>query len=82
MGDVAIWKKLLAEDATGWSEPIAGRKLHPLKSSAFSRRSLSTTTGRGICSGTRHSRLQRLTRDNKVRLFRLRLEESPMLIAV
>ena len=24
--------------ATGWSEPVPGRELHPLKSSAFSRR--------------------------------------------
>src|ERR1017187_3900486 len=29
--------------ATGWSEPVPGRELHPLKSSAFSRRTLSPT---------------------------------------
>jgi hypothetical protein len=28
--------------ATGWNEPVPGRELHPLKSSAFSRRTLST----------------------------------------
>jgi hypothetical protein len=27
--------------ATGWSEPVPGRDLHPLKSSAFSRRTVS-----------------------------------------
>jgi len=27
----------------GWSEPVPGRELHPLKSSAFSRRTLSPT---------------------------------------
>jgi len=26
--------------ATGWSEPVPGRELHPLKSSAFSRRTV------------------------------------------
>ena len=30
--------------ATGWSEPVPGRELHPLKSSAFSRRTVSRTT--------------------------------------
>ena len=30
--------------ATGWSEPVPGRELHPLKSSAFSRRTFSTAT--------------------------------------
>src|SRR5262249_35223759 len=30
--------------ATGWSEPVPGRDLHPLKSSAFSRRTFSPTT--------------------------------------
>jgi hypothetical protein len=34
-----------ASIATGWSEPVPGRELHPLKSSAFSRRTLSPTTG-------------------------------------
>jgi hypothetical protein len=29
--------------ATGWSEPVPGRELHPLKSSAFSRRTFSPT---------------------------------------
>src|SRR5215468_2786050 len=28
--------------ATGWSEPVPGRELHPLKSSAFSRRTCNT----------------------------------------
>ena len=28
---------------TGWSEPVPGREFHPLKSSAFSRRTFSTT---------------------------------------
>src|SRR5215469_7015615 len=35
--------------ATGWSEPVPGRELHPLKSSAFSRRTCNqdlTTTMR------------------------------------
>jgi hypothetical protein len=32
-----------ASIATGWSEPVPGRELHPLKSSAFSRRTFSTT---------------------------------------
>jgi len=30
--------------ATGWSEPVPGRELHPLKSSAFSRRTLTPAT--------------------------------------
>jgi hypothetical protein len=30
--------------ATGWSEPVPGRELHPLKSSAFSRRTFSPIT--------------------------------------
>ena len=29
--------------ATGWSEQVPGRELHPLKSSAFSRRTLAPT---------------------------------------
>src|SRR5215471_6661470 len=29
--------------ATGWSEPVPGREFHPLKSSAFSRRTFSST---------------------------------------
>ncbi len=32
-----------ASIATGWSEPVPGRELHPLKSSAFSRRTVSPT---------------------------------------
>src|ERR1019366_1714565 len=32
-----------ASIATGWSEPVLGRELHPLKSSAFSRRTFSPT---------------------------------------
>jgi len=32
-----------ASIATGWSEPVPGRDLHPLKSSAFSRRTVSPT---------------------------------------
>jgi len=32
-----------ASIATGWSEPVPGRELHPLKSSAFSRRTFSPT---------------------------------------
>src|SRR5499427_10638994 len=32
-----------ASIATGWSEPVPGRELHPLKSSAFSRRTVATT---------------------------------------
>ena len=31
---------------TGWSEPVPGRELHPLKSSAFSRRTFSQTKNR------------------------------------
>src|SRR5262252_3235665 len=30
--------------ATGWSEPVPGRELHPLKSSAFSRRTVAVGT--------------------------------------
>src|SRR5262249_4792756 len=30
--------------ATGWSEPVPGRELHPLKSSAFSRRTVTPIT--------------------------------------
>jgi hypothetical protein len=30
--------------ATGWSEPVPGREFHPLKSSAFSRRTVSPTS--------------------------------------
>ena len=33
-----------ASIATGWSEPVPGRELHPLKSSAFSRRTLTPIT--------------------------------------
>jgi hypothetical protein len=33
-----------ASIATGWSEPVPGRELHPLKSSAFSRRTVTPTT--------------------------------------
>ncbi|MFY9845763.1 MAG: hypothetical protein WAK23_21880, partial [Terriglobales bacterium] len=29
--------------ATGWNEPVPGRELHPLKSSAFSRRTITAT---------------------------------------
>jgi hypothetical protein len=32
-----------ASIATGWSEPVPGRDMHPLKSSAFSRRTFSPT---------------------------------------
>jgi hypothetical protein len=32
-----------ASIATGWSEPVPGRELHSLESSAFSRRTLSLT---------------------------------------
>jgi hypothetical protein len=38
-----------ASIAAGWSEPVPGRELHPLKSSAFSRRTFSPTTLR-TCS--------------------------------
>ncbi len=34
-----------ASIATGWSEPVPGRELHPLKSSALSRRTFSPTIG-------------------------------------
>jgi len=30
--------------ATGWNEPVPGRELHPLKSSAFSRRTITSPT--------------------------------------
>ena len=33
-----------ASIATGWSEPVPGREFHPLKSSAFSRRTVTTAT--------------------------------------
>jgi hypothetical protein len=33
-----------ASIATGWSEPVPGRELHPLKSSAFSRRTFTSVT--------------------------------------
>src|ERR1019366_3278660 len=36
--------------ATGWSEPVPGRDFHPLKSSAFSRRTVSPTTSPIIIS--------------------------------
>jgi hypothetical protein len=32
-----------ADITTGWSEPVPGRELHPLKSSAFSRRTVTPT---------------------------------------
>ena len=32
-----------ASIAAGWSEPVPGRELHPLDSSAFARRTLSPT---------------------------------------
>ena len=38
--------------ATGWSEPAPGRELHPLKSSAFSRRTITSTTRQAILLGT------------------------------
>ncbi len=34
---------------TGWSEPVPGRELHPLKPSAFSRRTVSPTIPSGAC---------------------------------
>jgi hypothetical protein len=37
-----------ASVATGWSEPVPGRELHPLKSSAFSRRTVTPTILQGI----------------------------------
>ena len=46
--------------ATGWSEPVPGRELHPLKSSAFSRRTVTPTTsmcqspGCRLTGGTSH----------------------------
>ena len=33
-----------SEPVPGWSEPVPGRELHPLKSSAFSRRTVSPTS--------------------------------------
>src|ERR1035438_6243223 len=35
-----------ASIATGWSEPVPGREFHPLKSSAFSRRTVTTAIRR------------------------------------
>src|ERR1039457_53142 len=35
-----------ASIATGWSEPVPGREFHPLKSSAFSRRTVTPTAPR------------------------------------
>ena len=37
-----------ASIATGWSEPVPGREFHPLKSSAFSRRTITPTTESGL----------------------------------
>jgi hypothetical protein len=37
-----------ASIATGWSESVPGRELHPLKSSAFSRRTVKPTTNRTL----------------------------------
>jgi hypothetical protein len=37
-----------ASIATGWNEPVPGRELHPLKSSAFPRRTLSSTTAQFV----------------------------------
>jgi hypothetical protein len=37
-----------ASIATGWSEPVPGRELHPLKSSAFSRRTITSTIVQGV----------------------------------
>ena len=42
-----------ASIATGWSEPVPGRDLHPLKSSAFSRRTFSPTIVRDCLGGGR-----------------------------
>ena len=44
---------------TGWSEPVPGRELHPLKSSAFSRRTVTSTTCPRLGT-TLASRCQRL----------------------
>jgi hypothetical protein len=38
-----IW---MAASATGWSEPVPGRDFHPQSSSAFPRRTVTTTTGK------------------------------------
>src|SRR5215813_9983119 len=39
--------------ATGWSEPVPGRELHPLKSSAFSRRTCNGDVSPTIISSVR-----------------------------
>ena len=46
--------------ATGWSEPVPGRELHPLKSSAFSRRTLSTTIAKTRFTGWVPDRYQQV----------------------
>ena len=45
--------------ATGWSEPVPGRDLHPLKSSAFSRRT-GTPTMSGVLSGLARNHMEDL----------------------
>ena len=41
--------------ATGWSEPVPGRELHPLKSSAFSRRTVTSIDFKSAASSVARS---------------------------
>jgi hypothetical protein len=57
---------ITASIATGWSEPVPGRDLHPLKSSTFSRRTFRF-----------RNRLQIFVVISKLPLFSLHHSESP-----
>jgi len=61
--------------STGWSEPVPGRELHPLKSSAFSRRtvSLTTVTRVSVCE---HAKRAKGCDPKDITIQKGRIEES------
>src|SRR5262245_4598541 len=56
--------------ATGWSEPVPGRELHPLKSSAFSRRTFSSTEPKFMQNNRVHRKEGQADERYHVRTFR------------
>ena len=49
-GSDSVVASAAASIATGWSEPVPGREFHPRKSSAFSRRTISSTMASSLLS--------------------------------
>ena len=68
-----------ASIATGWSEPVPGRELHPLKSSAFSRRTVSSTIS--IVSGCHLRRLRRFVTKGKEHRDHPKKDDAALLCA-